>query len=70
MKIWNSVSLQERLLCVAEFWITLVEKCPIRSFVPRRVEHGGYHHDQWSTKVVCNIIGAALLVLDVQMKML
>jgi len=37
--------------------------------VPTRVEHGVYRHDQWSTEVVCNIIGATLLVLDVQMKL-
>ena len=64
------VSLQERLVCVAEFWIALVEKRPIRSLVPTRVEHGGYRHDRWPAEAVCNIIGASLLVLDVQMKLL
>jgi hypothetical protein len=38
--------------------------------MPTRVEHGGYHHDRWSVEAICNIIGAALLVLDVQMKLL
>ena len=70
MKIWNSVTLQERILCVAKFWISLVEKRPIRSLIPTRVEHGGYRHDQWLSEVVCNIIGASLLVLDVQVKLL
>ena len=51
------VSLLECLLCVAEFWIALVEKHPIRSLVPTRVEHGGYRHDRWSAEAVCNIIG-------------
>ena len=70
VKFWNLVSLQECLVCVAEFWITLVEKQPIRSLVPTRVEHGGYRHDRWSAEAVYNIIGASLLVLDVQMKLL
>jgi hypothetical protein len=70
LKIWNSVTLQEHLVCVAEIWIALVEKRPIRSLIPTRVEHDGYCHDRWSAEVVCNIIGAALLVLDVQMKLL
>jgi hypothetical protein len=38
--------------------------------MPTRVEHGGYRHDQWSSEAVYNIIGASLLVLDVQMKLL
>ena len=38
--------------------------------MPTRVENGGYGHDRWSAEVVCNIIGATLLVLDVQMKLL
>ena len=38
--------------------------------MPTRVENGGYGHDQWSAEAVCNIIGATLLVLDVQMKFL
>ena len=50
---------------MAKFWITLIEKQPIRSLVLKRVEHGVYRHDRWSAKVVCNIIGASLLVLDV-----
>ena len=64
------VTLQECLVCVAEIWIALVEKRPIKSLVPTRVEHGGYCHDQWLAEAVCNIIGVALLVLDVQMKLL
>ena len=63
------VSLQERLVCVAEFWIALVEKRPIRSLMPTRVEHGGYHHDRWSAEVVCNINRASLIVLGVLMKL-
>ena len=59
---------QECLVCVAEFWIALVEKRPIKIHVPTRVEHGGY--DRWSAEAICNIIGAALLVLDVQMELL
>ena len=55
---------------MAEFFIALLEKRPIRSIVPIRVEHGGYRHDRWSAEGVCNIIGDALLVLDVQMKFL
>ena len=57
-------------ICVVIFWIALVEKRPIRSLVPTRVEHGGYLHDRCSAEAVCNIIGASLLVLDVQMKLL
>ena len=38
--------------------------------MPTRVEHGGEHHDRWSAEAVYNIIGATLLVLDVQMKLL
>ena len=38
--------------------------------MPTTVEHSGYHYDWWSPKVVCNIIGASLLVLDVQVKLL
>ena len=70
MKIWNLHTPQEFLVCLAKFWIALVEKQPIRSLVPTRVEHGGERHDWWSAEVVCNIIGATLLVLDVQMKLL
>ena len=58
------------LVWVVEFWIALVEKRPIKSLMPTRVENGGYGHDRWSTKAVWNIIGATLLVLDVQMKLL
>ena len=61
---------QECLVSVAEFWVTLIEKQPIRSLVPTRVEHDGERHDRWLAEVVCNIIGATLLVLDVQMKLL
>ena len=32
--------------------------------------HSGYSHDGWSTEAVCNIIGASLFVLNVQMKLL
>ena len=64
------VSLQERLVCVAEFWIALVEKQPIRSLMPTRVEHGRYCHNWWADEAVYNIIGASLLVLYVQMKLL
>ena len=59
----------ERPVCVAEFWIALVEKRPIKGLMPTRVKHGAYRHDQWSAEVVCNIIGASLLILDVQMKL-
>ena len=38
--------------------------------MPTRVEHGGERHNWWSAEAVCNIIGIALLVLDVQMKLL
>ena len=38
--------------------------------MPTRVENGGYGHDRWSAEEVCNIIGATLLLLDVQMKLL
>ena len=55
---------------MAEFWIALVEKRPIRSLMPTRVENCGYGHDRWSAEAICNIIGATFLVLDVQMKLL
>ena len=70
MKIWNLHTPQECLVSVAKFWVTLIEKRPIRSLMPTRVEHGGERHDQWSAEAVYNIIGATLLVLDVQMKLL
>ena len=70
VKIWNLHTPQECLVSVAKFWVTLIEKWPIRSLVPTRVEHGGERHDRWSDEEVCNIIGATLLVLDVQMKLL
>ena len=35
-----------------------------------RVEHSDQHHDWWSAKAICNIIGAALLVLNIQMELL
>ena len=38
--------------------------------MPTRVENSGYGHDRWSAKAVCNIIGDALLVLDVKIKLL
>ena len=38
--------------------------------MPTRVENGGECHDRWSAAEVCIIIGAALIVLDVQMKLL
>jgi hypothetical protein len=38
--------------------------------MPTRVEHDGYCHDRWSAEKIYNIIGVALLVLDVQMKLL
>ena len=69
-KFWNLHTLQQCLLCVAEFRIALVEKRPIRSLMPTRVENGSYGHDQWLVEAVCNIIGATFLVLDVQMKLL
>ena len=70
MKFWNLHTPQEFLVCGAEFWIALVEKRAIRSLIPTREENSGYGHDQWSAEVVYNIIGATLLVLDVQMKFL
>jgi hypothetical protein len=38
--------------------------------MPTRFENGGYRHDWWSTEEFYNIIGASLLILDVQMKLL
>ena len=38
--------------------------------MPTRVEQSDKHHDQWSVEAVCNIIGSALLILDVQIKLL
>ena len=38
--------------------------------MPTRVENDGERHDRWLAEAVCNIIGATLLVLDVQMKLL
>jgi hypothetical protein len=38
--------------------------------VPTRVENSGYRHDWWSAEEICNIIGAALRLLNVQMKLL
>ena len=38
--------------------------------MPIRVENGSYGHNRWSAEVVCNMIGATLLILDVQMKLL
>ena len=38
--------------------------------MPTRVENGGERHDRWLAEAICNIIGVALLVLDVQMKLL
>jgi hypothetical protein len=70
VKIWNSITLQECLVCVAKIWIALVDKRPIRSLVSTRVQHGGYRHNRWSAEAVYNIIGVCLLVLDVQMKLL
>ena len=70
VKIRNWLTLQESIVCVAEFWITCVEKWPIRSLIPTRVEHSGQRHDGWSTEAVCNIIGAAFFVLNFQMKLL
>ena len=64
------VTLQEHLVCVAEFWNDLVEKWPIKSLIPTRVEHSGYRYDRWSAEAVYNIIGVSLLVLDIQMKLL
>ena len=54
---------------MAEFWVALVEKQPIRSLVPPRVENSGERHDQWSAEAVCTIISVALLILDFQMKL-
>ena len=70
MKIWNLHTPQECLVSLAEFWVTLIEKRPIRSLVPTRVEHSGERHDRWSAEAVCNMIGATLLILYVQMKLL
>ena len=47
---------------MAEFWIALVEKRPISSLVPTRVEHGGYRHDQWSDEAVRNITNRSNIV--------
>jgi hypothetical protein len=41
-----------------------------QSLMTTRVEHGGYHHDQWSSEAIYNITSPSLLVLDVQMKLL
>ena len=38
--------------------------------MPTRVENCGYGHDWWLAEAVGDIIGATLLVLDVQMKLL
>ena len=70
VKIGNLLTLQVCIVCVAKFWITCVEKRPIRSLVPTRVEHSGYRHDGWLAEAICNIIGASFLVLNVQMKQL
>ena len=64
------LTLQEVLVCVAEFRVAFVEQWPIRSLVPTRVEHGGQRHDRWSTEEIYNIISAALLILDIQMELL
>jgi hypothetical protein len=40
------------------------------SLMPTRVEHSGQRHDRWLTEAVCNIVGASLLVLNVQMELL
>ena len=56
------------MVCVAEFWISLVKMWPPYSLVPTRVEHHGQYDDQRSAAVACNIIGATLLVLNVQME--
>jgi len=41
VEIWNMLTPQECLVCVAKVSVTFVEKWPIRSLVPTRVEHGG-----------------------------
>jgi hypothetical protein len=45
VKIGNFLTLQECIVCVAEVWITCVEKRPIGSLMPTRVEHSGERHD-------------------------
>ena len=61
---------QECLVCAAEFWIALVNMRPPQSLAPLRVEHSDQCHDWLSTEVVCNIIGASILILNVQMELL
>ena len=43
---------------------------PPSSLVPIRVEHSDQCHHWWSIEATCNIMGAAILVLNVQMEML
>ena len=38
--------------------------------MPIRVEHSDQRHDQWLADTVNNIIGASLLILNVQMELL
>ena len=43
---------------------------PPRSLVPTGVEHSDQHHDHWSGEAINNVIGVALLILNVQMELL
>ena len=41
-----------------------------RCLVPIGVEHNDQCHDRWLTEAINNIIGASLLILNVQMELL
>ena len=58
------------LCCIVALNLDHIGKWPIKSLVPIGVENGGERHDWWSDETIYNIIGATLLVLDVQMKLL
>ena len=43
---------------------------PPQSLMPTGVEHSDQRHNWWSAKAINDIIGAALILLNVQMELL
>ena len=58
------------MVYAVEFLITLVKMQPPRCLVHTGVEHNDQRHDRWSTEAINDIIGVALLILNVQMELL
>jgi hypothetical protein len=70
VKISDSGSYTQELICGGEVWILLVKLGSLQSFMSMRMEHSGKCNHRRLTEAVGDTIGDICIIIDVEMELL